>query len=336
MVRGHMGLKTLWLPRQCSWQEFSTGQFRLRTLGKVHICHYLRTGERGHLPDRRGHDVTLTTAPWICRSSAIGIAVGNNLRLASIDKERWSLGLFPEGGPITFHGEEFVFSYTVQPDDFDSDGVSISQTILDFTIALRTPTSQAQPRLRTTTSQTQSRTLVSQPATHGLAVQAQGGWQTVDRPRGDIPGLGQHLPDRREIDVDITFDHVDMKISPPACGSAKPAREASGEAYYQDGSGGHAAVLLPGAAGRLRLQGLHVGAKTSTGFGAGRIKAAGTEVDALHFFTGVNSSQRVDGRVRVDGMEVLSHPASGDTYRAERPLRSMVFDRRWRWKATSA
>ena len=110
-------------------------------------------------------DVTLTYSVTMDmpEQSAIGIAVGNNLRRASIDKERWMLGLFPEGGPITFHGEEFVFSYTVQADDFDSDGVSISETVFDFTIALRptqTPTSQAQPRLRTPTSQTQSRMTV--------------------------------------------------------------------------------------------------------------------------------------------------------------------------------
>ena len=81
-------------------------------------------------------------------------------------------------------------------------------------------------------------------------------------------------------------------------------------------------------AGDYDSNGLHVGAKTSTGFGAGRIKAAGTDGGAVHVFAGVNSSQRVDGRVRVDGMEVISHPASGRTYRAGETFEfAMVFSR---------
>ena len=72
-------------------------------------------------------DVTLTynVTMDMPEFASIGIAVGNNDRLASIDQDRWMLGIFPEGGPITFHGEEFVFSYTVQAGDFDSDGISI-------------------------------------------------------------------------------------------------------------------------------------------------------------------------------------------------------------------
>ena len=59
-------------------------------------------------------DVTLTYSETMDmpENAAIGISVGNNLRRASIDQERWMLGLFPAGGPITFHGEEFVFSTT--------------------------------------------------------------------------------------------------------------------------------------------------------------------------------------------------------------------------------
>ena len=273
--------------------------------------------------------------------AAIGIAVGNNLRRASIDQERWSVGLFPGGGPITFHGEEFVFSYTVQADDFDSDGVSIPETVFGF----YNSTSDAYvpgPYM-------DSDDYVPDPIPYdgdsddavsgypGLSVQS--GHKVDGRPRIDhveivsSPASDNTYRTGESIDVDITFDQPVDVVDDNIAASLWFGKTNGGEgsvrrsAYYQDGSGTDTLRFsYQVRPGDYDSNGLHVGAKTSTGFGAGRIKAAGTDVDAVHFFAGVNSSQRVDGRVRVDGMEVLSHPASGGTYRAGETFEiAMVF-----------
>ena len=253
------------------------------------------------------------------------------------------LGLFPAGGPITFHGEEFVFSYTVQPDDFDSDGVSISETVFGF----YNSTSDAYVPGPTRTSDDYVPDPIpydgdkddSIPGYPGLSVQS--GHKVDGRPRIDhveivsSPASDNTYRTGESIDVDITFDQPVDVVDENIAASLWFGETNGGEgsvwrgAYYQDGSGADTLRFsYPVRPGDYDSNGLHVGAKTSTGFGAGRIKAAGTDVDALHFFAGVNSSQRVDGRVRVDGMEVLSHPASGDTYRAGETFEiAMVFNR---------
>ena len=281
-------------------------------------------------------DVTLTYSVTMDmpEQSAIGIAVGNNLRLASIDKERWSVGLFPEGGPITFHGEEFVFSYTVQAGDFDSDGVSIQEhyIFINNTSGVIDPI-VPDPIPYDGDSED------AVPGYPGLPVQS--GHKVDGRPRIDhveivsSPASDNTYRTGESIDVDITFDQpvdvVDENIAASLWFGETNGGEGSvrRSAYYQDGSGTDTLRFsYQVRPGDYDSNGLHVGAKTSTGFGAGRIKAAGTDADAVHFFAGVNSSQRVDGRVRVDGMEVLSHPASGRTYRAGETFEfAMVFSR---------
>ena len=279
-------------------------------------------------------DVTLTYNDTMDmpEQSAIGIAVGNNDRLASIDKERWSLGLFPEGGPITFHGEEFVFSYTVQAGDFDSDGVSIPEHYIFYNNTSGNVVPYVPDPIPYYGDSDDA-----VPGYPELGVQS--GHKVDGRPRIDhveivsSPASDNTYRTGESIDVDITFDQpvdvVDENIAASLWFGETNGGEGSvrRSAYYQDGSGTDtlrfAYQVQPGD---YDSNGLHVGAKTSTGFGAGRIKAAGTDADAVHFFAGVNSSQRVDGRVRVDGMEVLSHPASGGTYRAGETFEiAMVF-----------
>ena len=138
MIRGHMGLKML-LAIVVVASVFLAGVLATgNTVSALEIIQYLTITSEPESGDtyRIGEviDVTLTynVTMDMPELAAIGISVGNNLRRASIDKERWMLGIFPAGGPITFHGEEFVFSYTVQADDFDSDGVSISETVFGF------------------------------------------------------------------------------------------------------------------------------------------------------------------------------------------------------------
>ena len=289
-------------------------------------------------------DVTLTynVTMDMPELAAIGISVGNNLRRASIDKERWMLGIFPAGGPITFHGEEFVFSYTVQADDFDSDGVSISETVFGF----YNSTSDTYVPGPTQTSDDYVPEPIpyfgvsddAVPGYPGLSVQS--GHKVDGRPWIDhveivsSPASDNTYRIGESIDVDITFDQPVDVVDENIAASLWFGETNGGEgsvwrgAYYQDGSGADTLRFsYQVRPGDYDSNGLHVGAKGSTGFGAGRIKAAGTDVDALHFFAGVNSAQRVDGRVRVDGMEVLSHPASGDTYRAGETFEiAMVFN----------
>ena len=324
----------MWLSRQCLAGVLATGN----TVSALEIIQYLTITSEPESGDtyRIGEviDVTLTynITMDMRENSAIGISVGNNLRLASIDKERWMLGLFPAGGPITFHGEEFVFGYTVQPDDFDSDGVSIPENFLEF---YNNTSDDVVPDPIPYDGDIDD----AVPCYPGLSVQS--GHKVDGRPWIDhveivsSPASDNTYQIGESIDVDITFnqpvDVVDDNIAASLWFGETNGGEGSvwRGAPYQDGSGADklrfSYQVRPGD---YDSNGLHVGAKTSTGFGAGRIKAAGTDVDALHFFAGVNSSQRVDGRVRVDGMEVLSHPASGDTYRAGETFEiAMVFDR---------
>ena len=177
------------------------------------------------------------------------------------------------------------------------------------------------------------------PGYPGLSVQS--GHKVDGRPRIDhveivsSPASDNTYRTGESIDVDITFDHsvdvVDENIAASLWFGETNGGEGSVRrgAYYQDGSGTDTLRFsYQVRPGDYDSNGLHVGAKTSTGFGAGRIKAAGTDADAVHVFAGVNSSQRVDGRVRVDGMEVISHPASGRTYRAGETFEfAMVFSR---------
>ena len=279
-------------------------------------------------------DVTLTynVTMDMPEFASIGIAVGNNDRLASIDQERWMLGIFPAGGPITFHhGEEFVFSYTVQAGDFDSDGISIGDMLYFYDSTSDGYVPDPIPYFGVSDD--------AIPGYPGLSVQS--GHKVDARPRIDhveivsSPASDNTYRIGESIDVDITFDQPVDVVDENIAASLWFGKTNGGEgsvwrgAYYQDGSGADTLRFsYQVRPGDYDSNGLHVGAKTSTGFGAGRIKAAGTDVDALHFFAGVNSSQRVDGRVRVDGMEVLSHPASGDTYRAGETFEiAMVFNR---------
>ena len=88
-------------------------------------------------------------------------------------------------------------------------------------------------------------------------------------------------------------------------------------AFYQSGSGTdtlHFSYQV--RLGDVDNNGIHIGAKSVTGLGAGRIKVAGTDVDASHFFLGVNTDQRVDGSsIRAISTKITSSPDSGDTYR---------------------
>ena len=265
-------------------------------------------------------------------NSAIGIAVGNNIRLASIDKVEMECRPIPRGRAhhVSRRGVRIQLHRTSRR--FDSDGVSIPENPLEF----YNNTSDA---------------IVPDPIPYfgdiddaipgypGLA--AQSGHKVDGRPWIDhveivsSPASDNTYRIGESIDVDITFnqpvDVVDENIAASLWFGETNGGEGSvwRGAPYQDGSGADTLrfsyQVRPGDYDSNRL---HMGAKTSTGLGAGRIKAAGTDVDALHVFAGVNSSQRVDGRVRVDGMEVLSHPASGDTYRAGETFEiAMVFNR---------
>ena len=203
MVRGHMGLKML-LAIVVAASVFLAGFLASwDTASALVISQSFAITSEPESGDtyRIGEviDVTLTYNDTMDmpEQSAIGIAVGNNLRLASIDKERWSLGLFPEGGPITFHGEEFVFSYTVQAGDFDSDGVSIPEHYIFYNNTSGNVVPYVPDPIPYYGDSDDA--VPGYPGTR-CPIRAQGGWQTEDRPRGDrlVSGLGQHLPDRRE------------------------------------------------------------------------------------------------------------------------------------------
>ena len=136
------------------------------------------------------------------------------------------------------------------------------------------------------------------------------------------------------IDIDITFTApVDVNNASTAA-SLWFGETNGGEgsvyrgALYQSGSGTDTIRLS------YTVQpddhddnGLHVGAKTATGFGGGRIKAAGTDVDASHSFAGVNTEQKVDGQVFTTSEAVTSSPLTYKTYRAGATfLFEMVFN----------
>ena len=337
MIRGHMGLKML-LAIVVVASVFLAGVLATgNTVSALEITQYLTITSEPESGDtyRIGEviDVTLTynVTMDMPELAAIGISVGNNLRRASIDKERWMLGIFPAGGPITFHGEEFVFSYTVQADDFDSDGVSISETVFGF----YNSTSDTYVPGPTQTSDD----YVPEPIPYfgvsddavpdypGLSVQS--GHKVDGRPWIDhveivsSPASDSGYKVGENIDVDVTFtspvDVVNDNIAASLWFGETNGDEGSVRrgAPYQDGSGTDTLRFsYQVKTGDHDSNGLHVGAKTSTGFGAGRIKAAGTDIDAVHFFAGVNSSQKVDGKVRVVMIEVDSEPKSEDTYRA--------------------
>ena len=278
-------------------------------------------------------DVTLTynVTMDMPELAAIGISVGNNLRRASIDQERWMLGIFPAGGPITFHGEEFVFSYTVQADDFDSDGVSISETVFGF---YNSTSDTYVPGPDMTSDDYVPEPIpyfgVSDDAVLGYpGLSVQSGHKVDGRPWIDhveivsSPASDSGYEVGENIDVDVTFTSPVDVVNDNIAASLWFGETNGGEgsvrrgAPYQDGSGADTLRFsYQVKTGDHDSNGLHVGAKTSTGFGAGRIKAAGTDIDAVHFFAGVNSSQKVDGKVRVVMIEVDSEPKSEDTYRA--------------------
>ena len=342
MVRGHMGLKVL-LAIVVAASVFLAGVLATgntasaRIFGEEWISQSIAITSEPENGDtyRIGEVIDVTLSYNIDmempENSAIGIAVGNNLRLASIDKERWSVSLFIGGGD-EFEGFDFVFSYTVQPDDFDSDGVSISETVFGF----YNSTSDAYVPDPIPVPFDIDDAVSGYP---GLSVQS--GHKVDGRPRIDhveivsSPASDNTYRTGESIDVDITFDQPVDIVDDNIAASLWFGKTNGGEgsvrrgAPYQDGSGTDTLRFsYQVRPGDYDSNGLHVGAKTSTGFGAGRIKAAGTDADAVHFFAGVNSSQRVDGRVRVDGMEVLSHPASGGTYRAGETFEiAMVFSR---------
>ena len=128
MVRGHMGLRMLLVfvvvasvflagvlatGNTASARNFG-GQWITQNIA---ITSEPENGDTYRIGEVIEVTLTYSVTMQMPELAAIGIVVGNNLRRAEIN---------------TYHGEEFAFRHTVQADDFDSDGVSIPDTVFGF------------------------------------------------------------------------------------------------------------------------------------------------------------------------------------------------------------
>ncbi len=280
-------------------------------------------------------DAEMDSSTWIAMESgsSIRLRVGTNTRHAFLNEE-----VRTESFEGSFTDSNFIFSYEVQPDDYDADGVVIQSGPFEGAYAFYVfePIRFIGPLLcsRLTENEVQYTELPG-------AFSVLGGHKVDGRPWVDkvevvsSPASDNAYQIGESIDVDLTFnqpvDVVDENIAASLWFGETNGGEGSvwRGAYYESGSGTDTLRFsYQVQPGDYDANSLHVGAKGATSLGAGRIKAAGTDIDAVHTFAGVNTSQRVDGLVLVDGMEVISSPKAAGVYRAGETFEiAMIFNR---------
>ena len=222
--------------------------------------------------------------------------------------------------------DRLVFGYTVTPDDLDTNGISVLGSWVDPERTLRGIEGNGNIRV----AGTRFRVAAVFNSLYNL-----GGHQLDGRVRVDgmevvsRPASGDTYRTGETLEIVIKFDnpvevegdiHLSLQV-----GSDDPEigwRAAS----YLRGSGSHRLVfgytVLPDD---LDTNGISVvGSRvdndgTLRGIdGNGSIRVASTRFRVAPVFNSLYNlgGHKLDGRVRVDGMEVISRPSSGDTYRA--------------------
>ena len=210
-----------------------------------------------------------------------------------------------------------VFGYEVQPEDSDSDGISVSDGYMEA---------------NGTRHGIGGSGVISEPNSTGAQVAP---WYTgiSDQPQHKVDGsraprpllLTIFFPDDgntyqagEEIILDIEFTAPVKAIDTPLAslwfdGTGKSEWRG---ARYQSGSGTDTLRFsYEVSPGDLDTDGLLIGAKDHQGMGENKIKALHHDVNAVHTHHEWFPGYKVNGKIHVTDVSMASSPFSGDTYR---------------------
>ena len=212
--------------------------------------------------------------------------------------------------------DTLTYRHEVEPDDFDDDGISVdagtSGSGFGGDGSVRVENSNGEP---------------ADPINqHYRGLEDQSGHKVdgtvrvTDVELVSTPASGGTYRKGEEIEIDVTFNAPVDALNRPAVslwvdgtGESvwKPAR-------YKSGTGTKTLRFARQVAPADRdADGLTIGAADSDGLGEGKVRAAGTDIDAVHSYRAQRnlSGHRVDGWPYVTDRQLTSAPAQGDTYR---------------------